>query len=125
GDRLGAFEVLGLIGSGGMGEVYRARDTRLDREVAIKVLSSDVGRDRNGRERLEREARAIAKLTHPRISTLHDVGSARIGGADATYLVMELVDGETLAARLRRGPLPLDQALSVAIDVAEALVAAH
>jgi eukaryotic-like serine/threonine-protein kinase len=125
GDRLGAFEVLGLIGSGGMGEVYRARDTRLDREVAIKVLSSDVGRDRYGRERLEREARAIAKLTHPRISTLHDVGSARIGGADATYLVMELVDGETLAARLRRGPLPRDQALSVAIDVAEALVAAH
>ena len=125
GDRLGAFEVLGLIGAGGMGEVYRARDTRLDRDVAIKVLSSDFGDDHTGRERLEREARAIAKLTHPRISTLHDVGSARISGVDATYLVMELVDGETLAARLRRGPLPLDQALSVAIDVAEALVAAH
>jgi serine/threonine protein kinase/Tol biopolymer transport system component len=124
GDRLGAFEVLGLIGAGGMGEVYRARDTRLDREVAIKVLSSDFGHG-NARERLEREARAVAKLTHPRISTLHDVGSARIGSVDATYLVMELVDGETLAARLRRGPLPLGQALSVATDVAEALVAAH
>jgi Tol biopolymer transport system component len=124
GDRLGAFEVLSLIGVGGMGEVYRARDTRLDREVAIKVLSSDFGQG-DGRERLEREGRAIAKLTHPRISTLHDVGSASIGGVDASYLVMELVDGETLAARLRGGPLPLDQALSVAIDVAEALVAAH
>ena len=125
GDRLGAFEVIDLIGAGGMGEVYRARDTRLDREVAIKVLSSLSGDDHTGRDRLEQEARAIAKLTHPRISTLHDVGSARIGGVAATYLVMELVDGETLAARLRRGPLPLDRALLVAIDVAEALVAAH
>ena len=125
GDRLGSFEVLGLIGAGGMGEVYRARDTRLDREVAIKVLSSGFANDGTSRERLEREARAIAKLTHPRISTLHDVGTARIGGADATYLVLELVDGETLAARLRRGPLAVDQALAVAIDVAEALAAAH
>ena len=108
-----------------MGEVYRARDTRLERDVAIKVLSSTRGDDRDSREQLEREARAIARLTHPRISTLHDVGTARIGGVEETYLVMELVEGETLAARLQRGPLPLDQALSVAIDVAEALVAAH
>ena len=125
GDRLGSFEVLGLIGSGGMGEVYRARDTRLERDVAIKVLSSTRGEDRDSREQLEREARAIARLTHPRISTLHDVGTARIGGVEETYLVMELVEGETVAERLQRGPLPLDQALSVAIDVAEALVAAH
>ena len=123
GDRLGSFEVLGLLGSGGMGEVYRARDTRLDWDVAIKVLSSSVGDD--GRQRLEREARAIARLAHPRVCTLHDVGSARIGERDATYLVMELVDGETLAARLGRGPLPVAPALGVAIDVAEALVAAH
>ena len=75
GDRLGSFEVLGLIGSGGMGEVYRARDTRLERDVAIKVLSSTCGDDRDSREQLEREARAIARLTHPRISTLHDVGT--------------------------------------------------
>jgi serine/threonine protein kinase/Tol biopolymer transport system component len=125
GDRIGAFEIVGLIGAGGMGEVYRARDVRLDRDVAIKVLSCHVGDDPGARERLEREARAIARLTHPRISTLHDVGSARIGDADATYLVMELVDGETVAARLRRGPMTIAEALPVAIDVAEALVAAH
>jgi Tol biopolymer transport system component len=125
GDRIGAFEIVCLIGTGGMGEVYRARDLRLDRDVAIKVLSSDFGDSPGARERLEREARAIARLSHPRISTLHDVGSARIGDADATYLVMELVDGETLAARLRRGSMTIAEALPVAIDVAEALVAAH
>ena len=125
GDRIGAFEIVGLIGAGGMGEVYRARDVRLDRDVAIKVLSSCVGDTAGARERLEREARAIARLAHPRISTLHDVGSARIGDADATYLVMELVDGETVAARLRRGPMTIAEALPVAIAVAEALVAAH
>ncbi|HMF98193.1 MAG TPA: serine/threonine-protein kinase [Vicinamibacterales bacterium] len=125
GDRIGAFEIVGLIGAGGMGEVYRARDLRLDRDVAIKVLSSNFDDDPGARERLEREARAIASLSHPRISTLHDVGSARIGDAEATYLVMELVDGETVAARLRRGPMTIAEALPVAIDVAEALVAAH
>jgi eukaryotic-like serine/threonine-protein kinase len=125
GDRIGAFEIVGLIGAGGMGEVYRARDLRLDRDVAIKVLSCHAGDHPGARERLEREARAIARFTHPRISTLHDVGSARIGDADATYLVMELVDGETLAARLRRGAMTIAEALPVAIDVAEALVAAH
>ena len=124
GERLGPFEVLGCVGSGGMGEVYRARDTRLGRDVALKVLSSRFDDEHDG-QRLEREARAIAQLNHPRISTLHDVGSASIGGVATTYLVMELVDGETLAARLRRGPLPLDQALTVACDIAEALMAAH
>jgi Tol biopolymer transport system component len=124
GDRLGAFEIVSLIGAGGMGEVYRALDTRLGREVAIKVLSAAFATD-GGRERLEREARAVATLTHDRIVTLHDVGSAEIGGSEVTYLVMQLADGETLAARLQRAPLPIGQALSVAIEVAEALVAAH
>ena len=101
-----------------MGEVYRARDTRLGREVAIKVLSAAFGLD-GGRERLEHEARAVATLAHDRIVTLHDVGSAMIGGTETTYLVMQLVEGETLAARLQRGPLPLGQALTAAIDVAE------
>jgi len=124
GDRLGPFEILGCVGSGGMGQVYRARDTRLDRDVAVKVLSSRFDDAHDG-QRLAREARAIAQLNHPRISTLHDVGSATIGGVATTYLVMELVEGETLAARLRRGPLPLDQALAIACDIAEALIAAH
>ena len=84
-----------------MGEVYRARDTRLDRDVAIKVLPGELGDAGARREALEREARAVAKLTHARISTLHDVGYARVRGADVAYLVMELVEGETLAARLR------------------------
>jgi eukaryotic-like serine/threonine-protein kinase len=125
GDRLASFEIIGMIGAGGMGEVYRARDTRLDREVAIKVLPHGTGVDAEGRERFEREARAISKLTHPRISTLYDVGSAPLGTANVPYLVMELVEGETLAARLRRGPLAVDQALAVGIEIAEALAAAH
>ena len=124
GDCLGAFEIVSLIGVGGMGEVYRALDTRLGREVAIKVLSAGFASD-GGRERLEREARAVATLAHDRIVTLHDVGSATIGGVESTYLVMQLADGETLAARLQRGALPIGQALAVASEVAEALVAAH
>ena len=125
GDRLASFEIIGMIGAGGMGEVYRARDTRLDREVAIKVLPHGSRVDAEGRERFEGEARAISKLTHPRISTLYDVGSAPLGTANVPYLVMELVEGETLAARLRRGPLAVDQALAVGIEIAEALAAAH
>ena len=113
GERLGPFEVLGCVGRGGHGRGLPARDTRLGRDVALKVLSNRFGDARDGQQ-LEREARAIAQLNHPRISTLHDVGTAHIGGVAKTYLVMELVDGETLAARLRRGPLPLDQALTVA-----------
>ncbi len=122
GDQLGPFRIASLIGAGGMGEVYRATDTRLDREVAIKVLPRASAA---GREDFEREARAISKLTHPRISTLYDVGSAPLGGITVQYLVMELVDGETLAARLTRGPLSLDQALAIAIELADALAAAH
>jgi hypothetical protein len=122
GDQLGPFRIGHLIGAGGMGEVYRATDTRLDREVAIKVLPRASAA---GREDFEREARAISKLTHPRISTLYDVGSAPLGGITVQYLVMELVDGETLAARLTRGPLSLDQGLAIAIELADALAAAH
>ena len=125
GDDIGPFRITGLIGVGGMGEVYRAWDTRLDRQVAIKVLPQASRIDEAGRERFEAEARAISRLTHPRISTLYDVGSALVGSTCLRFLVMELVEGETLAARIKRGPLPVDQALAIAIDIAEALAAAH
>jgi len=121
GTRLGPYEVLGLIGAGGMGEVYKAKDTRLDRTVAIKILPAELNTDPERRARFEREAKAIAGLSHPHICTLHDVGE-RDG---ATYLVMEHLQGETLAARLDKGRLPLDQALSVATEIADALAAAH
>ena len=125
GSRLGVFEIVDLLGAGGMGEVYRARDTRLDRLVAVKVLSADLAGDPRGRERFEREAHIISKLTHPHICTLHDVGSASVQGVEVPFLVMELLEGETLATRLARGPLPLAQALRCAIEIAEALAAAH
>jgi serine/threonine protein kinase len=125
GSRLGAFEILERLGAGGMGEVYRARDTRLDRLVAVKVLSADLAGDPRGRERFEREAHIISKLTHPHICTLHDVGSASVQDTEVPYLVMELLEGETLATRLARGPLPVAQALRYAIEIAEALAAAH
>jgi len=125
GSRLGVFEILERLGAGGMGEVYRARDTRLDRLVAVKVLSADLADDPRGRERFEREAHIISKLTHPHICTLYDVGSASVEGVEVPFLVMELLEGETLATRLARGPLPLAQALRCAIEIAEALAAAH
>lgn len=134
GVRLGPYEVVGALGAGGMGEVYRATDTRLDRTVAIKVLPSHVAADPAVRERFEREARAVGGLSHPNICTLHDVGRQRpASGAAAPdesappvdFLVMECLDGETLARRLERGALPLDEALRIAGDVAEALDAAH
>ena len=121
GTRLGAYEVLALLGSGGMGEVYRARDTRLDRIVAIKVLPAGVAGDPDRRQRLDREARAISSLNHPHICTLHDVGHQ--DGID--YLVMELLEGQTLAERLTKGALPLDQAMQYAIQLADALDVAH
>ena len=121
GTRLGAYEVLALLGSGGMGEVYRARDTRLDRLVAIKVLPASVADDPDCRQRLDREARAISRLNHPHICTLFDVGHQ--DGID--YLVMEWLEGQTLAERLTKGALPLDQAMPYAIQLADALSAAH
>src|SRR5215467_4562410 len=102
GTRLGPYEVVSAIGAGGMGEVYKARDTRLDRIVAVKVLAEAVASDPEFRERFEREARSISALNHPNICTLYDVGNQR--GTD--FLVMEYLEGETLAARLAKGPLP-------------------
>ena len=121
GARLGPYEILAPLGAGGMGEVYRAKDTRLDRTVAIKVLPAHAADSPEQRQRLDREARAIAGLTHPHICTLYDVGHQ--DGID--YLVMEHLDGETLAARLTKGALPLEQVLKVAIEIAEALDKAH
>src|SRR6188472_2050268 len=121
GVRLGPYEIIGPAGAGGMGEVYRARDTRLDRTVALKVLPPDLTSDPAARQRLEREARAVAALSHPHICTLHDIGQQ--DGID--FLVMEYLDGETLAARIARGKLPLDQALQYGIQIADALAAAH
>ena len=119
GTRLGPYEVLGLIGAGGMGEVYEARDTRLGRTVALKLLPPELGADPERRARFEREARAIASLAHPHICTLYDVGESTPSGPEALapsaqslapgpihYLVMERLAGETLAERLKRGPVP-------------------
>src|SRR5262245_64150386 len=121
GTRLGPYEILTAAGSGGMGEVYRARDTRLDRVVAVKVLPDAVLQDAARRQRLEREARAVSSLSHPNICALYDVGHQ--DGID--FLVMEFLEGETLADRLARGPLPLDQALRTGIEIADALQGAH
>jgi serine/threonine-protein kinase len=121
GTRLGPYEIQAAIGAGGMGEVYKARDTRLDRTVAIKILPGELSADPDRRTRFEREARAIAALNHPHICTLHDIGTHE----GTTYLVMEHLPGQTLADRLLKGPLPLPQALDVAVQIAEALDAAH
>ena len=121
GTQIGAFEIESFVGRGGMGEVYRARDTRLDRHVAIKVLPRELAADPRGRARFTYEARAIARLSHPHICALHDVGHH--DGVD--FLVMEFLDGETLASRLRRGPVPAAEAVRIAIQIAEALAAAH
>ena len=121
GTRLGPYEIVAPIGAGGMGEVYRAKDTRLARDVAIKVLPSQRAPTPEARERFEREARTISQLSHPHICVLHDVGR----DGETEYLVMELLEGETLTDRLGRGPLPLDQALRFGGDIASALAAAH
>jgi len=118
--RLGPYEIVSAIGAGGMGEVYRARDTRLDRTVAIKVLPEHLANPQL-RERFEREAKAISSLSHPHICPLYDVGHE--GGID--YLVMEYLEGETLAHRLKKGALPTDQVLQYAIQVTGALDTAH
>ncbi len=121
GARLGPYEILSPLGTGGMGEVYKARDTRLDRVVAVKVLLERHAEDRAMLERFEREARAISTLAHPSICTLHDMGEHE----GTHYLVMEYLEGETLAARLARGPLPLDEVLELGAAIAGALAAAH
>ena len=121
GTKLGPYVVQGLIGAGGMGEVYKARDTRLNRTVAVKVLPHSLSADPFRRQRFEREARAISALQHPNICTLHDIGSQ--DGTD--YLVMEYLEGETLADRLPKGRLTLEQTLRYATEVADALDGAH
>ncbi|MDP9263129.1 MAG: serine/threonine protein kinase, partial [Acidobacteriota bacterium] len=121
GTKLGPYEILSPAGEGGMGEVYSARDTRLDRTVAVKVLSARLSARPDLQKRLEREARTISKLSHPHICALYDVGQQE--GVD--FLVMEYLEGETLSHRLQRGPLPVEQTLKYGIEIAEALEAAH
>ena len=126
GTRLGPYEVVGPIGAGGMGEVYHARDTRLARDVAIKILAADLFDDPAWRTRFERESRAIASLNHPNICAVYDVGTASLnGGVAAPFIVMEYLEGETLENRLKRGPLPIDEALRLAKQIADALEKAH
>jgi len=121
GTRLGPYEIESPLGAGGMGEVYRARDTRLERTVAIKVLNAQLVASAELRARIEREAKVISRLQHPNICVLHDVGSE--GPID--FLVMEFLQGESLAERLLKGPLPVEQALTIAIEIADALEKAH
>lgn len=129
GTRLGPYEIVAPIGAGGMGEVFKARDTRLDRSVAIKILPTELAEDAGRKLRFEREAKTISQLNHPHICVLHDVGEIEISGKAGTkrvsYLVMELLDGETLADRLARGPLPLNDVLKYGAQIADALAKAH
>src|SRR2546427_7974957 len=121
GTQLGPYEITAPLGAGGMGEVYRARDTRLERTVAIKILPAQFSSDPVRKQRFEREAKTISSLNHPNICTLHDIGHQ--DGMD--YLVMECVEGETLAKRLEKGALPLEQALKFGAQIADALDKAH
>jgi serine/threonine protein kinase len=121
GAQLGPYTIVGLLGAGGMGEVYRARDARLGREVAIKVLPGAVARDPDRLRRFEQEARAASALNHPNILTIHDVGACE----GTPYLVTELLEGETLRERLRRAPLAPGEAVELAAHVASGLAAAH
>jgi eukaryotic-like serine/threonine-protein kinase len=121
GTKLGPYEIIAPLGAGGMGEVYRARDTRLERTVAIKVLPSHLSENSEAKQRFDREARTISSLNHPHICTLFDVGHH--DGID--YLVMEYLEGETLADRLRKGPLPVEQVLKHGVEICEGLERAH
>src|SRR5277367_685960 len=121
GTKLGPYQIESLLGAGGMGEVYRARDTRLDRTVAIKILTQGIADTPEIRQRFEREARAVSSLNHPHICALYDVGHQ--DGIE--YLVMEFLEGETLAARIAKGPLPTPELLRYASQIADALDKAH
>jgi eukaryotic-like serine/threonine-protein kinase len=121
GARVGAYEVVSPLGSGGMGEVYRARDTKLHREVAIKVLPEHLASDRDRLARFEREAQMLASLNHPHIAQIY--GLEESGGSRA--LILELVEGETLAEQIARSPIPCDEALAIAKQIVRALEAAH
>src|SRR6202140_1630201 len=121
GVRLGPYEILDALGAGGLGEVYLARDTRLGRDVAVKILPAEFSADPIRKQRFEREAKTISSLNHPHICVLHDVGSQD----GMSYLVMECVEGETLAKRLEKGALPLEQVLKYGMQIADALDKAH
>src|SRR5260221_12311722 len=121
GARLGPYEIVDLMGGGGMGEVYRARDERLGREVAIKILPENLSAHSEALKRFRREGRAVAALSHPNIVALFDIGDSPEG----PYVVTELLEGETLRSRLQRGALTMDEALRVAAGIAEGLGAAH
>src|SRR6476660_6077941 len=121
GSRLGPYEILGQIGAGGMGEVYRAKDPRLGRDVAIKVLPPHLSASPESRQRFEREAKTISQLSHPHICAMYDVGRE----SETEYLVMEYLEGETLADRLGKGALSLDQVLRYGAEIADALDKAH
>src|SRR5579863_7476269 len=121
GTKLGPYEITAPLGAGGMGEVYRARDTRLERTVAIKILPEQLSNDPIRKQRFEREAKTISSLNHPHICVLHDVGTQD----GIAYLVMEFVQGESLDYRLQKGPLPLKQVLECGIQICDALEKAH
>src|SRR5262245_59703963 len=122
GTRLVPYEIVAPIGAGGMGEVYKARDTRLDRTVAIKILPTA---DQDRRQRFAREAKAIAAMSHPNICVLHDVGEQLLDDHTTDFIVMEYLEGESLADRLKTGPLPAGDVLDLAVQVADALETAH
>ena len=121
GDKLGHYEVLSLLGQGGMGEVYRAKDTKLDRDVAIKVLPQVLARDPERLARFEREAKVLASLDHPNIGHIHGI----VDSEDSRGLVLALIEGPTLADRIEAGPIPLDEAVAISKQVIEALEYAH
>ena len=121
GARLGPYEILSPLGAGGMGEVYKARDTRLERTVAVKVLPQHMASSPEVRQRFEREAKTISQLSHPHICALYDVGRE----GETEYLVMELLEGEPLSDRLAKGALPLEQTLRYGTEIADALDKAH
>jgi len=121
GTQLGSLEITALLGRGGMGEVYRARDTKLKRDVAVKILPDEFSRDADRVSRFQREAEVLASLNHPNIAGIYDVEEA----SGLRYLVLELVEGETLADRIARGPIPVEEAMRIALQICEALEAAH
>ncbi|HET9888074.1 MAG TPA: protein kinase, partial [bacterium] len=121
GSRIGPYEVLSRLGAGGMGEVYRARDTRLGREVALKVLTQDAARDEDRLRRFISEAKTVSALNHPNILTLHEIGESETG----PYLVTEVVEGETIRQRLIRQDVQLSEALDLAAQTADGLAKAH
>src|SRR6516225_7756248 len=121
GTQLGSHEITALLGKGGMGEVYRARDLKLKREVAIKILPEEFARDGDRVGRFQREAEVLASLNHPNIAGIYDLQEAN----GSRYLVLELVEGETLADRIARGPIPVNEALAITKSICEALEAAH